>query len=312
MSIRVRRVSAAPNRMEYSRVESFSKDKTLGFTFWTSLVSHLGRQWGPTKDPRHGLHFMVDCCIAAMTPLVREGAIRTLAPPDSVDDVRRNSEARIERTVALVGICLQFSSPRCGDVLSDILLVRGDVETEFDLFLRPLVRKLRPLLDHHALTNFQPLFLKFYRYLVGMYLGFCLKDESKRGGETPGKKICTKKVTCDHCNFIKEFLYSGDESREFTISNREWKHLQYVFPKLKDKISPSIAPVEGLSKKIRIERRHQPRVEAAKEFLRVIGNEKEISKLMKPYDKEVWKAVNSGEPFNFDLCLEVPPPPVGS
>lgn len=256
---------------------------------------------------------MLDCCISAMTPLVSEGAVYALVPPDLADDVRHNAEVHVRRTVMLVEICLRFSSARCGDVLFDVFFIPGDVQVKFDLFLRPLSRSLRSLLDQYGLTIFQPPFFVFYRFLVGMCLGFRLGDKLvKRGKSSLARMLCTKKVICDRCEFVEEFLSSRDESRSFTVTNKEWKHLRYVFRKLEDRISfPTVVP-GGLGKTVEMNKRPKRHGEAAKEFLRMIGNEEEIFKLMEPLKEEVWKTLNEGEPFDFDLCLQLPPSLAGS
>lgn len=292
----------------------------VGFTFWVSLVSHLDRQWQSinsssfTGAPIRELHFMLDCCIAAMTPLVSEGAVYTPAPSDLSDDVHHNAEVHVRRVVILVEICLRFSSVRCGDVLSNVFSIPGDVQTKFDLFLRPLARSLRSLLHQYGFTVFQPPFFVFYRLLVGMYLGFCPSEEPRRRGNKSwrARLLCTKKVVCDRCEFMEEFLSSGDESTEFTVSNKEWKHLRYVFLKVKDSVFSPTVTSEGLWKTIRINKRPEPRIEAGEEFLRMIGDEEDISRLMEPHGEEVWKALKDGEPFDFDLCLQLPPPLAGS
>ena len=244
-----------------------------------------------------------------MIPLVSEGAIYASVPPDIVDDARHNAEVHVRRAVILVEICLRFSSVRCGGVLSDIIVIPGDIQIKFDLFLRPFARSLRPLLDQYELTIFQPPFFLFYRFLVGIYLGFCFNGQPKRKGQLSlARRLCTKKVICDRCEFMEQFLSSEDESKELIVTSQEWKHLRYVLLKLKDRILSPTVTSRGLETTVLIEKRSQPCVEAAEEFFRMIGNEEEISKLMEPFDQEVWKALRDEEPFDFDLCLQLPHP----
>lgn len=251
---------------------------------------------------------MVDCCITAMIPLSSEGAVYTKTTPDLLGDVRHNAEANVRRTVILAEICLRFSSARCGEVLTHIFSIPGDIQTKFDFFLRPLARNLRLLLNQYGFTIFYPPFFQFYRFLVGVYLGFCLNDKFRRGGESSlARVLCTKKLVCDHCEFVEEFLSSGDQSREFTVTNKEWKHLRYVFLKIKDKIFSPTVTSESLWKTLTIRKRPQPRMKAAKEFLEMIGNEEEILRLMEPFNEEVLKALRDEEPFDFNLCLQLPP-----
>ena len=244
-----------------------------------------------------------------------EGAVYTPVPPHLVDDIHHNAEVHVRRTVILVEMCLRFSSVRCGDVLSHIFFIPGDVQTKFDLFLRPFAPGLRSLLGQYGFTIFQPPFFVFYRLLVGIYLGFCLGNGLVRRGEPSSsfaRLLCTKKVVCDRCEFIVDFLSSGDQSREFYVTNKEWKHLRYVFLKLQDKISRPAATSRGPGKTVRINKRPKPRGEAAKEFLQVIGSEEEILRLMEPLGEEVSKALKDEGPFDFDLCLQLPPPLTGS
>ena len=80
-----------------------------------------------------------------------------------------------------------------------------------------------------------------------------------------------------------------------------------------DRIFPLTVITGGLWKTVRVTKRPQPHVEAAKEFLREIGDAGEISRLMEPLDKEVRKAMNNEELFDFQRCLQLPPPlPGGS
>ena len=299
-------------------IKSLSEDKGVGFTFWLSLVSHLDRQWQSinsssfTGAPVRELRFMLDCCIAAMTPLVSEGAVYTPVPLDLVDDVRHNAEVHVNRTVILIEICLRFSSVRCGNVLSDVFLMPGDVQTKFDLLLRPLARSLPSLLKQYGFTISQPPFFVFYRFLIGMYLGFCLGGDLTRSrGQSLARALCSKKVVCGRCEVIEEFLSSGDELKELIVTHKEWKHLRYVFLKLKDRVFPPVVTSGELWKGVRITKRPQSCIEAAKEFLRTIGDEEEISKLMKPLNEQVRKALDGEEPFDFDLCLQLPPLPIG-
>jgi hypothetical protein len=287
----------------------------MGFTFWLSLVAQLDRQWQSvdsssfTGAPLRELNFMLDRCIAAMRPLVSEGVIYTPVPPGLMDDVRHNAEVHVRRTVIVIEICLRFSSARCGDVLSDTFLIPGDVQTKFDLFLHPLARSLRSLLDQYKSTIFRPPFFVFYRLIVGMHLGFCRGDEVlRRGEQSLARIVCTKKVVCDRCEFIEGFLSSRDESKELIVTNKEWKHLRYVFPKLKERIFSPAVTSGDLWKSVRITKRPQPPIGAAKEFLRMIGCEEDISKLMEPLNEEVRRALDDGESFDFELCLPLPPP----
>jgi hypothetical protein len=282
----------------------------VGFTFWLSLVSHLDRQWQSVNSlsfagaPLHELYSMLDCCIAAMTPLVTEGAVYTLVPPGLMDDVRHNAEVHVKRVVILIEICLRFSPGRCGEVLSDVLLVPGDLQTKFDLLLRPFVRSLRPLLNQYGVTIFRPPFSLFYRFLIGMFLG-----NLARSGKPPlARTLCTKKVVCDRCEFIENFLSSGEESKELIVTNKEWKHVRYVFPKLKDRIFPPTVTSGHSWKTIRITRRPEARTEAAREFLLMIGDEGDILKLVGPLKKAVWETLKNMEPFDIEPFLQFPPP----
>jgi len=257
---------------------------------------------------------MLDHCISAMIPLMSEGAVYTLEAPDLMDDIRHNAEVHLKRAVIVIEICLRFSPARCGDVLFEVFVTPGDVQTKFDLFYRPLARSLRLLLEQYEFTIFQPPFFVFYRLLVGMYLSSYLGGEFIRRGKPSLAKIaCTKKVVCDRCELIDEFLASRDQSREFIVTNKEWKHLRYIVPKLKDRIFPLTVTTGGSWKAVRVTRRPKPQIEAAKEFLREIGDPGEISKLMRPLDEEVRKALNYEELFDFQRCLQLPPPlPCGS
>ena len=255
---------------------------------------------------------MLDHCISAMTPLMSEGAVYTLEAPDLMNDIRYNAEVHLKRTVIVIEICLRFSSARCGDVLFDVFATPGDVQTKFDLFYRPLVRSLRPLLEQYEFTIFEPPFFVFYRFLVGMYLSSYLGREFKRRGKPSLAGVaCTKKVVCDRCELIDEFLASRDQSREFVVTNKEWTHLRYIVPKLKDRILPLTVTTGGSWRAVRVTKRPQPHIEAAKEFLREIGDAEEISRLMKPLDKEVREALNYEELFDFQRCLQLPPPLLG-
>ena len=246
-----------------------------------------------------------------MTPLVSQGAVYAPVPPDLEDDVVYNAGVHVRRTITLIEICLRFSPVRCGDVLSDVFFIPGDTQAKFDLFLRPLARGLRSLLNQYGFPIFHPPFFLFYRFLVGMYLSFRLGDGSaQRGKSWLARMICTKKVVCEHCEFIERFLSSGEESTEIVVTNKEWKHLKYVFPKLKDKVFSPTLISGGPQKMVRINRRPRLHAEAAKEFLQTIGNEEEISRLMEPLAGEVQKALKGEEPFDFDLCLQLPPPSV--
>jgi hypothetical protein len=294
-------------------IETLSKDKTASFTFWLSLVSHLDHQWQSinspsfTGDPLRELHFMLDCCISAMIPLISEGVVYTLEAPDVTDDIRHNAEVHVKRAVIVIEICLRFSPVRCGDVLFDVFVFSGDVQTKFDLFYHPLARSLRSLLEQYEFTIFQPPFFAFYRFLVGMYLHSYLGGEFTRRGKPPlATMVCTKKVVCDRCKAIDEFLSSGEQSRELVVMNKEWTHLRYIFPKLKDVVFPPTVTTGGLWKTIRLSKRPQPHLEAAEEFLRVVGDEEEILRLMEPLEEEVRNALNFRELFDFERCLRLP------
>ena len=301
-------------------IESLSQNKTVGFTFWLSLVSHLDRQWQSvnssslTGGPLRELHLMLDRCISAMTPLMSEGVIYTLGAQDLTDDVRHNAEVHVKRTVIVIEICLRFSSARCGDVLSDILVIPGDVQTKFDLFYCPLARSLRSLLKQYEVTIFQPPFSIFYRFLVGMYLSCYLGGEfMRRGKPLLARSVCTMKAFCDRCQVVDEFLSSGDQSKDLIVTNKEWRHLLNIVPKFKDSIFPPTVIATGdLWKTVQITKRPEPRAEAAEEFMRMVGDEEEISKLMEPLGEEVRKALNYEELFDFQRCLQLPPPPDGS
>ena len=246
-----------------------------------------------------------------MTPLVSEGVVYIKAPPDLMEDVRHNARVHVKRTLIVVEISLRFSPARCGEVLSNIFLIPGDVQIKFDLFLGPLARGLRSLLGQYELSIFQHPFFIFYRFLVGMYLGFCLGNISTRmGGQSLARILCTKKVVCDRCELMEEFLSSGEESKEFYVTNREWKHLRYVFDKLKQRIFPPTVTSGELWKGIRVVKRpKQAGMDTAKEFLRtIVGEEEEISKLMEPFNEEVRRTLDEGEAFDFNLCLQLPPP----
>lgn len=58
---------------------------------------------------------------------------------------------------------------------------------------------------------------------------------------------------------------------------------------------------------MRITKRPLHHIEAAKEFLREVGDEEEISKLMEPLNGEVRRALNDEEVFDFERCLQLPP-----
>lgn len=250
---------------------------------------------------------MFDHCISAMTPLMSEGVVYTLVAPELVDDIRHNAEIHVKRTVIVIEICLRFSPVECCDVLSEVLVIPGDIQTKFDLFYRPLARNLRSLLRQYEFTIFRPPFFVFYRFLVGMYLSFYHGEFLRRGKLPLAVMFCKKKVVCDRCKSIDRFLSSGDESKELVVTNKEWTHLRYVTPKLKGRIFPPIVTTGDLWKTVRIIKRPQPHTEATKEFLRMIGDEEEISKLMEPLDEEVRKALNDEKVFDFERCLQLPP-----
>ena len=250
---------------------------------------------------------MLDGCIAAMTPLVGQGAVYTPVPPHHMHAAGFNAGVHVRRTITFVEICLRFSSLRCGDVLSDIFKIPGDVQVKFDLFLHPLARGLHSLLNQYGLTIFHPPFILFYRSLVWMCLGFCLGDDrfTHRDNSWPARMVCTEKVVCNHCEFIERFLSSATE---IVVTDKEWSLLEAVFPKLKDKVfSPTLICRDSLNT-VRIDGRPRLGVEAAKEFLQTIGNEEEISKLMEPLAGEVEKVLKGEEPFDFDLWLKFLPP----
>jgi len=256
---------------------------------------------------------MFDRCISAMTSLTSEGAIYTLVAPDLVDCIRHNAEVHVRRTVIVIEICLRFSSVKCGDVLSEVFAIPGDLETKFDLFYNPLARNLRSLLQQYGFTIFQPPFSVFYRFLVGMYLSFHHGSEFlRRGRPLLATMFCKKKVVCDRCKSIDNFLTSGEKSKEIVVTNKEWTHLRHVMPKLKDSIFPPSVTTRDLEKTVQVTKRLQPHIEATKEFLRTIGDEEEISKLMEPLDEEVRKALNDEKVFDFERCLQLPPSTGGS
>ena len=236
-----------------------------------------------------------------------EGAVYTPVAPDVTDDIHHNAEVHVKRVVFMIEICLRFSPVRCGEVLFDVFATPGDVQIKFDLFYRPLAQSLRSILEQYEFTIFQPPFFVFYRFLVGMYLSFYLGGElARRGKPPPARVLCTKKAVCDRCKLISEFLGSREESREIVVTNKEWTHLRYVIPKLKDSVFPPIVTTGNLWKTVRINKRPQPPIEAAKEFLRTIGDEEEVSKLMEPLGEEVHKALNCERSFDFERCLRLP------
>lgn len=250
---------------------------------------------------------MLDHCISAMTPLMSEGVIYTPVPPHLMDGVRHNAEVHVKRTMIVIETCLRFSPVRCGDVLSEVFDITGDIQIKFNLFYGPLARSLRSLLQQYGLTIFRPPFFVFYRFLVGMYLSFHHGGEFLRRGGPLAMMFCTKKVVCDRCKSIDEFLCSRDESKELVVTNKEWMHLRYAMPKLKGRIFPPTVTTGELWKMVRMTKRPQPRTEATKAFLRMIGDEEDISKLMEPLDEEVRKALNDEEVFDFERCLQLPP-----
>ena len=253
---------------------------------------------------------MLNQCISAMKPLMGEGAVYTEVAPDLMDDIHHNAEVHVKRTTIVIEICLRFSPARCGEVLFGVFVIPGDFRTKFDLFYRPLARSLRSLLQQYEITIFQPPFFAFYRLLVGIYLRFCLGNEFIQRGKSPlATMFCTKKVACNPCKSIEEFLTSGDESKELVVTSKEWIHLRYVIPKFKDRVLPPTVATGDSYKTVQIIKRPQSHIEAAKEFLQMIGDEEEISKLMEPLDEEVRKALNDEEVFNFERCLQLPSPP---
>jgi len=253
---------------------------------------------------------MLDQCISAMKPLMTEGAVYTLVASDLMDDVHHNAEVHVKRTIIVIEICLRFSSVRCGEVLFEVFVIPGDIRIKFDLFYLPLARSLRSLLQQYDCPIFRPPFFVFYRFLVGMYLSFYLGDEFIQRGNPPlATMFCTKKVVCDKCKSIDGFLSSGDESRELVVTSKEWIHLRYIIPKFKDRILPPTVATGDSRKTVRIVKRPQPHIEAAKEFLQMIGDEEEISRLMEPLGEEVQRALNGEEVFDFERCLQLPPPP---
>jgi len=255
---------------------------------------------------------MFDQCISAMIPLMSEGVVYTLVAPEFVDDIRHNAEVHIRRTVVVIEICLRFLPVKCGDVLSEVLATPGDVQAKFDLFYRSLARDLRSLLQQYGFTIFRPPFFAFYRFLVGMYLSFYHGGEFLQRVRPPlATMFCKKKVVCDRCKSIAEFLSSGDESKDLVVTNKEWAHLRHIMPKLKDRIFPPTVTAGELWKTVQITKRPQLRMKAPKEFLRMIGDEEEILKLMEPLDEEVRKALNDEEVFDFERCLQLPPPLAG-
>ena len=238
-----------------------------------------------------------------------EGVVYTLVAPEFVDGIRHNAEVHVRKTVIVIEICLRLLPVKCGDVLSQVLVTPGDVQTKFDLFYRSLARDLRSLLQRYGFTIFRPPFFAFYRFLVGMYLSFYHGGESLRRVRPPlATMFCKKKVLCDRCKSIGDFLSSGDESKYLVVTNREWAHLRHIMPKLKDRIFLPTVTAGELWKTVRIIKRPQLHMEVPKEFLRMIGDEEEILKLMEPLGEEVQKALNDEEVFDFERCLQLPPP----
>ena len=252
---------------------------------------------------------MVDDCISAMTPLMSEGVVYVAASPDLMDDIRHNAQVHVKRTMIVTEICLRFSPHRCGEILFEGFDVPDDLRVKFDLFYGPLARSLRSLLQQYDYTIFRPPFFVFYRVLVGMYLGFCHDDKILRTAEQLSATFCTKNVACDHCKSIGEFLLSGDESKEFVLTNMEWSHLRYVSRRLKNRIFPPTVTTMELGKTVRIKKRTPKHIDATKEFLKTIGDDEEISRLMEPLAEEIQKALNGEEVFDFERCLRLPPPP---
>lgn len=256
---------------------------------------------------------MLDHCLAAMIPLTSEGAVYTLEAPDLTDDIRHNATLHAERTVNTIEVCLRFSRlDRCCELLSDILVCPGDVRTKLDLFYRPLARNLRLLIEQYGRTILQRPFSTFYRFLVGMYLHFYLGDESTRRDEAQLEPrllstACAKRVVCGHRELIADFSTSGDQFKDFVVTTKEQTHLRCVIPKLKDRVLPlTVMDAEGPQVSVRIAKLPRPEL-GAKEFLRMIGDEKEISELMGPLDEE---ALNNEE-VRFPALHVTSPSPVG-
>ena len=248
-----------------------------------------------------------------MTSLTSEGASYIPVAPDLADCVHHNAEVHVRRTVIVIEICLRFSSVKCGDVLSEVFAIPGDLQTKFNFFYHPLARSLRSLLQQYGFTIFQPPFSVFYRFLVGMYLSFYHGSEFlRRGKPLLATMFCKKKVVCDRCKSIDDFLTSEEKSKELVVTNKEWAHLRHIMPKLKDSISPPTVSTRDLEKTVQITKPLQPHIEATKEFLRTIGDEEEISKLMEPLDEEIRKALNGEKVFDFERCLQLPPLTGGS
>lgn len=93
---------------------------------------------------------MLDQCISAVTPLMSEGVAYAPVAPDPMDDIRHNAEVRVS-AVIVIETCMQFSSVRCGDVLSEVFVTPGDIQTKIDPFYCPLARNLCSLLQHYEL-----------------------------------------------------------------------------------------------------------------------------------------------------------------
>ena len=249
---------------------------------------------------------MVDDCISAMAPLIAEAVVYAATSPDLMDDIRHNAKVHVKRFMIITEICLRFSPHRCGDVLSQAFDAPGDLRLKFDLFYRPLAPSLRSLLQQYDSTIFRSPFFLFYRVLVGMYLSFYHVDEILPSTEPT---FCTNKVVCDPCKSIADFLSSADQSKALVLTNREWAHLRSVTSSIKHRVFPPILNTMELGKTVLIKKRTPKHLEATKEFLKTIGDEHEISRLMEPLAEEMRKALSGGGVFDFERCLQLPSPP---
>ena len=141
-----------------------------------------------------------------------------------------------------------------------------------------------------------------------MYLSFYHADETLPGTEPA---FCTKKVACDPCKLIADFLSSGDQSKALVLTNKEWSHFRYITSRLKDSVFPPTVTTMESGKIIQIKKRAQEHtskhIGATKEFLRTIGDEQEISTLMEPLGEEMRMALSGERVFDFERCLRLPP-----
>jgi len=281
-----------------------ARNASSTYPFWVAFIKALQVKRisiSTDKSTTEDFDRLSEACLDVVVPLW-----------DSIESnygVTQNS--RIERIIELLDLCITANHlAHCKILFTSILRSPGDLVTKYTALYTPLVVRLPQLLRKHNLDIFVHPFGEMMQIFVGQYLHDILGCGPKKGSPI---NIRTVGCGCKDCNALDTFLLGPTATTLFRLPLPLKNHLIQRLQKVPDLVSYTILTYtrpHGIqitkASEITAMGRWASKVGDARVFLRQVGDEALLAKLMGQRSPDIERALSGAQQFQLPINQPIP------